>query len=288
MRKPHKIPSVTRRPSTNVSVLAICAALVVGCSRSADSCFDDSQSKSLVRAIERGDLDEIDRLVTEGADVNATGTKLDMRVAVPLASPLMVAMRANRPEAFERLLERGANPNQQVGGVSPLSLAAKWSASMEFLKLALEHGGDPNLVNPNDGETPIFNAIGYRCDKNVELLIEAGADLNHQGNSGGTPMIRAAGMNRFDIAYRLLEAGADYRPKSKAGNDLAYELIDTTVSPDHEYNRWRLKLIKILEERGVDFEAVKKEVQKRKEERERNKDANSSIATDYYTRVGRY
>jgi uncharacterized protein len=42
----------------------------------------------------------------------------------------------------------------------------------------------------------------------VELLLEAGADFNHQAANGETPLIGAASLSAEDVGLRLLDAGA--------------------------------------------------------------------------------
>ncbi len=58
-----------------------------------------------------------------------------------------------------------------------------WAAKQEdpiYLKLLLDHGGDPNTRNGND-ETMLFQSfIWHNQWKNVQLLVEHGADVNSE------------------------------------------------------------------------------------------------------------
>ncbi len=235
--------------------------------------FTDPDVVALVLAVERGKLEEIDQIVSRGIDVNTRG-KEDL-------TPLVWAMMAKNKKAFKCLLEHGADPNVQTtkglspisleAGSSPISLAARVEDDTQWLEMVLQHGANPNLVNPTDEilsgkRTPIFNAIGSRNIANLKLLIDAGADLNHQDGNGNTPMMYAAGHNWFDTVYRLLDEGADFRIKDKYGYDLAYETIDSSVDPEHELGRWREKVIEFLENEGVDLEPIRKVVAKQKKE----------------------
>jgi hypothetical protein len=47
----------------------------------------------------------------------------------------------------------------------------------------------------------------------VDILLAAGADINHQSRNGETPLIGAASLGAEDVGLRLLEAGA--RPDAK-------------------------------------------------------------------------
>jgi ankyrin repeat protein len=61
----------------------------------ANDYFDDPKVIALCKAIDARDLKEIDRLVAEGADVNAKG-KGNM-------TPLLWAFPENKPEIFKRI-----------------------------------------------------------------------------------------------------------------------------------------------------------------------------------------
>jgi ankyrin repeat protein len=82
---------------------------VTGCSahppRPADA-FTDPGARALAEAAQRGDVKEIDRLATSGVDVNATG-----KFGV---TPLFCALSSRNHEGFLRLLELGANPDNQI------------------------------------------------------------------------------------------------------------------------------------------------------------------------------
>lgn len=225
---------------------------------------------ALATAAENGDVKEIDRLIDSGVDVNAVG-KDGMTV-------LHWAMRAKNKAGFTRLLQRGADPNERlVEGASVMCAAAEDAEATEWLKILLKNGGRVNHVRPKDdgdvwgGTTPIWFAILSRQPKNVELLVRASADLNHQDQDGETPMIYAARFGWFDTVYRLLEAGADYRIKDRHGRDLAYEIADSDIDPMSTEGQWRAKVQTYLERKGVDFAPIRKQVEAKRKELQRRK-----------------
>lgn len=228
--------------------------------------WSDPRVIALARAIRAGDSRRIAELVAEGADVNARGEDY--------MSPLVwCAGEDNNKAAFEQLLALGADPSlryKHFGSVTFFFASSRRDA--DWLRMCLKHGADPNYVVPGFDQTPIFGAINSRRKENFDVLIEAGADINHQTDVGDTPLLFAAGRNWFDTVYYLLELGADYTLKTihvegldakgrQIGSyDLAYEIIDTTVSPDHELARWREKVIDWLDNRGYSFEEAEKRV----------------------------
>ena len=160
--------------------------------------FSDAKVIELVNAAKTGDMQTIDRLVAEGVDVNAKG-KDDV-------TALFFALEARNKAGFQRLLEQHADPNMQNSktGDSVISLAAKIEDDSSWLKLVLEHGGNTEVADMVDSfefarnKTPIYNAISSRNKKNIELLINTDANLNHQLNSGDSPMMFAASRNWYD------------------------------------------------------------------------------------------
>ena len=145
---------------------------------SLDALFPDSQVRSLAKAAGEGRVSQIDELVSRGINVNSRGTKN--------ATPLFWAMRNDSIEGFKRLLELGADPNVIFdGGVNVLHLAIGLENS-NYLRLALEHGGNPNLVAGALEFTPLVKASNSTVEV-VAMLLKHGADPDMQSSRGGIP-----------------------------------------------------------------------------------------------------
>jgi hypothetical protein len=216
-------------------------------------CFSDEQVIALVEAVAQEDIESINRLAAAGADVNALGRSSKSRDRYEM-TPLLWSLKAGKKKAFRRLLELGADPNAAIWGSGSVMYLAAASDDSEWLQMALAHKGNPDLASGAFGETPLFRAVQRESLKNLKLLIEAGADLNHKTTSGGPAINFAAAINRFDAVYCLLEAGADFRIKSgKQEYDLPYEVINTPIGRGGEQWRWREKVIDFLERHDVDF-----------------------------------
>ena len=113
---------------------------------------DNPLAQALALAAGRGDIEEIDRLVAAGADVNAVGT-------YGVAVTEWLLQHPNKA-GFRRLLEHGADPNKiwfirYDGTEEQLSLLHRSveKASYigtDYLRMCLEIGrGDPNLLPPD-------------------------------------------------------------------------------------------------------------------------------------------
>jgi ankyrin repeat protein len=241
----------------------------------ASNFFADEKVAELAEAAKYGDVERIDAIVAEGVDVNTKGNE-----GMPL---LFYAISGDSLDGFRRLLERGANPNQQAdNGDSVVSRAAARQES-EALKLAILHGGNPNLragippSTPNvtyidSTPTPIFNAIRSRNPDNARILIKAGADLSVRDSFGNTPLMEAASSGSFEVMYALLEAGADYRAKNEWGYTVTRDLLQERAGtpPQSQAFKARQKCIEFLRNKGIDFEKEKlrnAEIERKNQER---------------------
>ena len=138
-------------------------------------------------------------LLEAGADPNARNdrnhTPLIMAVNRPSISPQMVKL----------LLEAGADPNMSLKERSPLAILTEtFSVSTQQLqkaKFLLEAGADPNA--------PLWSV---KTPAMAELLLEAGAQINHINSQGQTPL---------DRLYYFGEISEYLRSKgAKKGNEL--------------------------------------------------------------------
>jgi hypothetical protein len=228
--------------------------------------FDDPQVIALCHAIEGNDLNEIDRLIAAGADVNAKG-KDNM-------TPLLWAFPDNKLKRFTRLLEHGADPNVAIqsdlntrGGFGRGDSVTHMACRTEFagyFEAVFGHGGDPNFLRngPIPGDSPLHSVItgeGPNKKAHVQVLIKKGTNLNHMNGAWATPPMQAVSWgSQFGTALLLLEAGADWRiyvPKSNT------RLVHIVVMAEDRESTWTpqqagdyQKLVRWLEYHGDSLE----------------------------------
>ncbi|MCL4854134.1 MAG: hypothetical protein KJZ78_22470 [Bryobacteraceae bacterium] len=242
------------------------------CGWKAEDYFDDPQVVALCRAIEANDLDEIDRLITAGVNVNAKG-KGNM-------TPLLWAFPDNKLERFKRLLEHGADPNVIIeddfntrGGMSPgdsVTHMACGTAFPGYFDAVFEHGGDPNLVKSTrtvSKATPLFTLIEGRARekaRKIKILIDKGADINYLDGNGLNPTMTAVAWGgQYDLALLLLEEGADFKIYKPRENS---RLVHAVVARQHRTKVWTAqqredceKLVQWLTEHGESIEQAKQD-----------------------------
>jgi hypothetical protein len=211
-------------------LLMACLLLLSGCSgatpgadsqseHGAERVYTDPKALALAVAAERNDVAEVRRLMKE-EKVNPDqffGVGADE--GLPLVAWPVIT---KSPEGLKALLENGANPNAAMLHPAQhderfkgrrINNAMVWAAKADdtiYLKLLLDHGGDPNTRNSN-GETLMFQArvMGDGWEK-VKLLVERGADVNTPDGGGWRPIVELyARFADFRQVYWLLEHGAD-------------------------------------------------------------------------------
>src|SRR5215470_17942305 len=88
------------------------------------------------------------------------------------------------------------------------------------IKELLAENGDLIHARDSDGSTPLHCATWKGQLAVVELLLEAGADVNARNQNehwGTTPLHAAAHANQAAIAQMLLDHGADIKAKDREG-----------------------------------------------------------------------
>ena len=90
--------------------------------------------------------------------------------------------------------------------------------------LMTKTGSIPGGVDAKDevGSTPLILASGYGLKEVVAALIEAGADINVQGNEGDTPLYVAGQQGHLEVVKELLTGGAAVNQAQKDGASPLY------------------------------------------------------------------
>lgn len=214
--------------------------------RSPDEVFADESLRRLAKSAANGDVEEIQKLLSAGVDLNAGGALG--------ATPLFFAFRSGNLVGYNALLVEGANPNAIFeDGDSVMHMAAR-EGEAEFLHLALMHGGDVNLVGGDRKlMSPLHRAITYRPGRDdldrVLMLINAGADLQYRRADGVTPLESSIRLGRFDLAYALIKAGAtDSVNEIELGQlRAAIDERASRMNQDHVLYEWYQNVVELLD-----------------------------------------
>jgi len=151
--------------------------------------------EALTRAVAQNDIDRVQSLIKEGADVNA-----DIKGGVTF---LHIALLQGHEEVAALLIAGGADTHAKMtDGTTPLHLAAMRNCGLvaEFL---LDDGADVYAVGLQG--TPLHLAVTGGHREMVELLVARGADPNVKDQSGRTPL-EVARQKGYTELFELLGA----------------------------------------------------------------------------------
>jgi len=182
-----------------IIVLAVLAPLLSACSG------PDRPSVALYLAMQRGDLDQLERHIHWGTDINT-----------PLPNgqhPLHIAADKGRIIMVKTLLKHGADiAAVTAGGDSALDLAIL-SGRTQVAEVLLDQGAqlDPSALL-------LKAAVQGVTDRDtVRILIELGADLEQRDAAGDTALLIAIRQDNHRLATRLVAKGADVDVKAADG-----------------------------------------------------------------------
>jgi ankyrin repeat protein len=237
--------------------------------------------RELMRAARKQNIDEMRKIVdTYHLNLNYADPKEGV-------SLLNWCILNNKVKAFEELLLLGADANWQdyFGKMAPAITEAAKLNTPDFLKLCLKYKANPNLLSPKweslEDQTPLFGSI-YPLDniENLEILIQAGADVNlSKDSNSSSPLAQAIIQGRMVKAIYLINHGADYNNMkfwtlipvhNKNGEDIIDSrgslimkcderlnildlLRDLTFPLNSKEYQIKMEIVDFLKEKGLDY-----------------------------------
>lgn len=205
--QPPATPTPQRKRGIHGSLIAALIALVLFAVvlpigfYVAGKAFIDYAKESLERsplcvAVAVGNIQEVDRLLAEGADPDEK--------ALMGHSALIMATDSDRSLIAERLLKAGANPNQKDNlSWAPLHHAVKTdAANLDMISILVRHGAHVDVTDKHL-RTPLHRAAQFGHVQAVQLLLRLGADANAKDENGWTPLDRG---RAHPAIVRILEA----------------------------------------------------------------------------------
>jgi len=136
----------------------------------------------------------------------------------PGSTPLVNAAGLEDSRYIKALLEAGANPRAATkGGWTALTRAAAYGTA-ETVQLLIDAGADVNARDTEYGHTILMWATGSRqSKKKVKALLKAGADLKATAPDGRNLLQIAAGAGDLPMVELFLQSGVDMSYRSKEG-----------------------------------------------------------------------
>jgi ankyrin repeat protein len=172
-----------------------------------------------------GRVGVVEYLLAHGANVNASHDDDG-------STPLHWAAGNGHSDVAEVLLAHGANVNAEDlfhDRETPLASAVRTKGHKDLVEVLLAHGAavDPKtspyqlIASPGGvvgyvgGETPLDSAVDNGDKDVVQLLLNKGANVNHQSFDGTRPLHRAAHSGDKDLVELLLAHGAEVNGRGR-------------------------------------------------------------------------
>ncbi len=144
-------------------------------------------------------------------------------------TPLFVAIKNEKEDLFDLLLEKGADANgsgrasEKTENQTALYVAILQGRE-DLIRKLLDENADPNIAD-STGALPLSEAVIRRSANPsvIKILLDKGANPNAQESDKTTPLMFAAENNkinpqtRLEIVQLLLDKGADKKMKDKDG-----------------------------------------------------------------------
>ena len=124
-------------------------------------------------------------------------------------SPLPICYHTCSVQTVQAIIDHGAD----VNAVNNRGETALWFACVDgqdsFVKILIDAGADPNIVDKND-DICLHAAIHGQCStETIRKIIDHGAHVNAVNNDGATPLLLACSRAQAGSVELLLTLGAD-------------------------------------------------------------------------------
>lgn len=160
---------------------------------------------NLNRASSKGDLSAVKKLISDGADVNATDSS--GRTA------LVEAAWGGHTEVVKYLIEKGADVNTCDNAGYTALMRASEEGHTAVVSTLVQKGADVNICGKVRGTTALMLAAEQGHIKPLEILIEHGAKVNAIDQYEETAMARAYRTNQLKAAEYLESKGGRGKPE---------------------------------------------------------------------------
>lgn len=218
----------------------------------------EPEEDTFLKAVKRGDIPAAKKFLENGADINARDSSKNtaLQIAVRNVAIRHVDFRDNDIEMVRMLIKAGADLtllDQSENNI--VGSAVEYDAS-EAVEVLIEAGAEIEVGNKR-GETPLFYAAAYGR-KALPILIQAGADVNTANNDGDTALMYAAKLGEVEAIRLLIEAGANVNLAGPRGDTaLIYAAgINRSQMSSYEVDETMLAaMVELFLAAGADVEA---------------------------------
>lgn len=124
-------------------------------------------------------------------------------------NPIFKAIEENNLTELRRQLLNGTSPNVRDDEEVPAIVLAARQDRAYLITVLMDFGVNLNQADRAKRETAVIAAADAGAQEALEVLIEAGADLDAEDKQGETALIKAVLKGHIRIVRALVDGGAD-------------------------------------------------------------------------------
>ena len=118
---------------------------------------------------------------------------------------LHLAVKTGNIVIIKSILGKMSSVNfKTLKGESALHIAINYFNNIDIVNILLEHDADPNIIDNENGFTPLHYAVGWNKIEIIEKLMYFGADPNIQDVYGNVPLIYTIIENYVDCFNKII------------------------------------------------------------------------------------
>jgi ankyrin repeat protein len=166
-----------------------------------------------------------------------------------LAKQLVKAISVRDRSRTEWLLPAAIERFPQGEWRDEALLEAAGKGPVSLVRRLLDAGADPDV---SDYRTALGNAVEYRQLETMQVLIDAGADVDAAGSSGAAPLGDACANRHLKGAKLLVESGAEPNCCDNRKNPALGVIVEHLYYPEPATSE-RVRLLELMLDAGADI-----------------------------------
>lgn len=183
----------------------------------------DGQTE-LMRASSQGAEDAVHALIAAGADVHAQSLEDRSMFFSAGRTPLFYAVGGGSDECVVALLDAGARVDVVAADKSTVLVIAARKGARTTLEILLGRGAEPD--QDDAGFTPLYQALTAGDMELAQWLVDRGAQVDAPIWTGATPLMAAAKEKCIDAMRWLRECGADIQAMDRDGKSALHHACE--------------------------------------------------------------
>jgi ankyrin repeat protein len=173
-----------------------------------------TKDQQLIRATYKRNYGDMESLLSEGANPNATNKKEGKSVlSIAIEERVDESDASLQDKGIDLLLNAGANVSSKDNqGTTPLMEASKYCNNIPLMQKLIRKGANIHLIDKLN-MTSLFYAAKEGCSDNLNYLLSNGSFIEQRNSNGDTPLMYAIknGVKPkcFDTIKQLIDHGAN-------------------------------------------------------------------------------